>query len=49
MFGNPLLDEILSRGGNPDDLHVAVSDAIKRNIGAEMDLQALVVQTAGSK
>lgn len=43
VFGNPLYDEILARGGNPQEVFAAVSDVIDKQLGAEMPLQALVV------
>lgn len=46
VFGNPLYDEIVTRGGNPDQLCSAVADAIDRRLEREMPLQALIVQAS---
>jgi ubiquinone/menaquinone biosynthesis C-methylase UbiE len=43
VFGNPVYDEVVTRGGNPDKLCTAVADAIDRQLGQEMPLQALIV------
>lgn len=43
VFGNPLSDEILQRGGNPDDMHAELTAAIGEKLGAEMPLQAVFV------
>ncbi len=46
VYGNPVYDEIVTRGGNPDKLCAAVADAIDRRLGQEMPLQALIVQAS---
>jgi hypothetical protein len=43
VFGNPLYDEIVSRGGDPQEIYKVVADAIERELGSEMPLQALVI------
>jgi ubiquinone/menaquinone biosynthesis C-methylase UbiE len=43
VFGNPLFEEIVSRGGEPDKVRSAVSDALERQLGPNMPLQALVI------
>lgn len=43
VFGNPVHEEITSRGGNPEELFTAVTAAIEERLGAEMPLQALVI------
>ena len=44
VFGNPLSAEIAARGGNPDVIRAAVADAIDRELGSEMPLEALFVR-----
>lgn len=44
VFGNPLHEEITSRGGNPDDIRTAAEAAITEQLGSELPLQALVIQ-----
>jgi len=44
VFGNPLSEEIITRGGDPQAVCAAVEDAIARHLGSEMPLTALVVQ-----
>lgn len=43
IFGNPIFEEITSRGGDPGSIRSAVSDALERQLGATMPLQALVI------
>ena len=43
VLGNPIFEEITSRGGDPDIVRSAVSGALERQLGAAMPLQALVV------
>jgi ubiquinone/menaquinone biosynthesis C-methylase UbiE len=43
VFGNPLFQEVTDRGGDPDEVCAAVSDAIDRHLGAQMPLQAFVI------
>ncbi|MFZ9053720.1 MAG: class I SAM-dependent methyltransferase [Woeseiaceae bacterium] len=42
VFGNPLFEEIVTRGGDPQDICAAVTSAIDRELGPEMPLSALV-------
>jgi ubiquinone/menaquinone biosynthesis C-methylase UbiE len=46
VFGNPLYEEVTTRGGDPDEICSAVADALDRQLGTEMSLQALVVHAA---
>jgi ubiquinone/menaquinone biosynthesis C-methylase UbiE len=46
VFGNPLFDEIVSRGGDPVEVRTAVATAIDKELGGEMPLQALVVHAS---
>lgn len=48
VFGNPLYDEVVSRGGDPQEVCAAVADAIERELGNEMPLQALVIHARKS-
>lgn len=43
VFGNPLFEEITSRRGEPDSVCSAIADALERELGSIMPLQALVV------
>ncbi|MDH3640652.1 MAG: ubiquinone biosynthesis protein UbiE, partial [Gammaproteobacteria bacterium] len=43
VFGNPVFEEIVNRGGDPQQVCDAVTDAIGEQLGSEMPLQALVV------
>ena len=43
ILGNPIFDEITSRGGDPERVRSAVSEALERQLGATMALQALVI------
>ena len=43
VFGNPLFEEITSRGGEPDKVCSAVAEALESQLGESMPLQALVV------
>ena len=43
VLGNPIVEEITSRGGDPDVVRSAVSGALERQLGTEMPLQALVI------
>ena len=44
VFGNPLHDEIVSRGGDADAVCVALAEAIETELGSQMSIQALVIQ-----
>jgi SAM-dependent methyltransferase len=46
VFGNPLFEEIVNRGGDPQQVCDLVADALEQQVGAEMSLQALVVQAS---
>ena len=48
VFGNPLHEEIVTRGGDPDLVFAAVTEAIDRGLGAEMPLRALVIHATKS-
>ena len=43
VFGNPLFEEITTRGGDPEEVCTAVAEAIDQQLGTEMPLQALFV------
>jgi SAM-dependent methyltransferase len=43
VFGNPLFEEINTRGGDPEEVCSAVAEALDQQLGAEMPLQALFV------
>lgn len=43
VFGNPLLEEITSRGGDPDKVRSAISDELERQLGEIMPLNAMVI------
>ena len=43
VFGNPLFEEITSRGGDPDKVRTAISDALARELGQMMPLKAMVI------
>jgi ubiquinone/menaquinone biosynthesis C-methylase UbiE len=43
IFGNPIFDEITSRGGDPERVRSAVSEALERQLGATMALRALLI------
>ena len=44
VFGNPLFDEVLSRGGDPDQVCAAVTSAIAEQLGEDMPIKALVIE-----
>ncbi len=46
VHGNPLHDEILSRGGNTDEVISAMTEAIERRLGGEMPLQAIYIHAS---
>ena len=46
VFGNPLYQEVLARGGDPRAVRAAVEDAIVRHLGTELQLRALVVHAS---
>lgn len=41
VFGNPVFEEIVSRGGNPEEVRDAVAIAIQETLGDSMPLQAI--------
>ena len=43
VYGNPLFEEVTSRGGNPQEICAAVANAIDEKLGGSMSLQALVI------
>lgn len=45
VYGNPLLEEIVERGGDDQAVHGAISVAIEEHLGENMPLQAIVVST----
>ena len=46
VFGNPLYDEVLTRGGDPQAVFEAITVAIEQRLGSEMPLQALFVHAS---
>lgn len=48
IFGNPLFEEIESRGGDANAIHAALSVVIETELGSEMPLQAIVVHASKS-
>jgi ubiquinone/menaquinone biosynthesis C-methylase UbiE len=46
IFGNPIYEEIVTRGGDPQAIFEAVTGAIERRLGSEMPLQALFVNAS---
>ena len=46
VFGNPMYEEIVNRGGDPEEVRAAVATAIERELGEDMPLQALVVHAS---
>ena len=44
VFGNPLNEEITTRGGDPDAVCEAIARAIEDTLGAEMPLCAVVAE-----
>jgi ubiquinone/menaquinone biosynthesis C-methylase UbiE len=44
VFGNPLIEEILSRGGDPLAACDSIAEAIDAKLGAQMPLCALIVE-----
>lgn len=43
VFGNPLYEEVITRGGDPQEVCLAVTEAITRRLGSEMPLEALII------
>ena len=43
VFGNPLLEEILARGGDPEIVCSAIARALDDNLGSSMPLQAVII------
>lgn len=43
VYGNPLFEEITSRGGDPDKVRDEISDALARQLGRVMQLQAMCI------
>lgn len=41
VFGNPVFEEIISRGGNPEEVRDAVAIAIQETLGDSMPLEAI--------
>lgn len=46
VFGNPLYEEIVMRGGDPQEVCTAVAKAIDQQLGRDMPLKALIVQAS---
>jgi ubiquinone/menaquinone biosynthesis C-methylase UbiE len=43
VFGNPLLEEIIARGGDPEIVCSAIAMALDDNLGSSMPLQAVII------
>ena len=43
VYGNPLIDEIADRAGDPEQISAAVGEALNAELGANLSLEALVV------
>ena len=43
VFGNPLFEEVTSRGGDPQEVCSAVASALQSRLGSKLPLQALIV------
>lgn len=46
VFGNPLFEEITSRGGDPDSVCASMATALESELGQTLSLQALVVEAS---
>ena len=46
VFGNPLMEEILARGGDPEMVCSAIEKAIDSKLGSSMPLQAVIIQAS---
>ncbi len=46
VFGNPLFEEVTSRGGDPEEVCTAVTEAIQEQLGERMTIQAIVVDAS---
>jgi ubiquinone/menaquinone biosynthesis C-methylase UbiE len=43
VFGNPLFEEVTSRGGDPEEIRAAIAHALDDELGSKMPLQALII------
>jgi ubiquinone/menaquinone biosynthesis C-methylase UbiE len=48
VLGNPLYEEVVTRGGDLEAILAAVEEAIEAKLGSEMPLRALVIQASKS-
>ncbi|MGD8833064.1 MAG: hypothetical protein PVF57_20830, partial [Pseudomonadales bacterium] len=46
IFGNPIYDEVIERGGDAEEVCAAVCQAIAMRLGPEMPLEALFVKAS---
>jgi len=46
IFGNPIYDEVIERGGDAEAICAAVSEAVGARLGEELTLQAIVVRAS---
>jgi ubiquinone/menaquinone biosynthesis C-methylase UbiE len=44
VYGNPLFEEITTRGGDPEQVHLAVANSIEEKLGDSMPLKAIVIE-----
>jgi hypothetical protein len=45
IFGNPLYEEVISRGGDPSEVRDALEKAIATEMGEELLLRSIVINT----
>ncbi len=46
VYGNPLFEEVTSRGGDPQEVCCAVASALQEQLGSKLPLQAVIVQAS---
>jgi hypothetical protein len=46
VFGNPLYQEVIDRGGNPEEVCQALEEMIQQDIGSELELKILRVRAS---
>ena len=44
VFGNPLHDEVVSRGGDPETVRDAIETVIRNEIGSEISLGIVIAE-----
>ena len=48
VFGNPLYEEVVARGGNPTEVCEALEEIIRQDMDSELELKILRVQATKS-